>query len=169
MVADVGDRVQELMDAAERAAGQIQADAEAAAAQHETQRRAEADQLVEQRVREIDSIGRSLAGRVEDLQREATELIRELDDAARRLADLGGEAPTAREPWQAASKPSPEPVAYPGTAAQTGGVPEQATLRATQLAVAGTARADIERMLRSDFGVEDPTSVVDRVLRSESS
>ncbi len=171
LVANVGERIQELLDAAERVAGRIQDDAETAAAEHQQQRRAETDRMIGERIREFDSIGRSLAGSVEGLQREARELIQELDDAARRLSELGGDASPGTEPRPAAVKPSPppspQPVAYPGTAARTGVVPEQAVLRATQLAVGGTGRAEIEQMLRSDFGVEDPAPVMDRLLRSE--
>ncbi len=43
---------------------------------------------------------------------------------------------------------------------------DRALLRATQMAVAGSGRADIERALRDELGVGDPGPVIDRVLGS---
>jgi hypothetical protein len=82
------------------------------------------------------------------------------------------------------SGPFPTPVAYPGTRApeapesgepEAGNakpaepVGEEPLLRATQMAVAGASRADIEEALRTEFGVSDPAAVADEILGAEAS
>jgi hypothetical protein len=145
VVDDAGERIQELVDAAER----------------------------------VGALTESLGFRMETLQREAQSLVDVLDQARRSLSELaeaGGAAesrtaaePTAepepRPPQPQAPAPHPVPEARPAPGPSR--VPEQAVLRATQMAVAGTERAEIEQMLRSDFGISDPASVIDRMLRSK--
>jgi hypothetical protein len=43
-------------------------------------------------------------------------------------------------------------------------VPEEALLRATQMAVAGNDRAEIERTLEAEFGITDPHFITDELL-----
>ena len=69
---------------------------------------------------------------------------------------------------------APAPVfAYPGRSASEStpaGVPEsppemeEALLRATQMAVAGSDRLEIEQVLRSEFSIEDPGEIVSEIL-----
>lgn len=66
-------------------------------------------------------------------------------------------------------RPGPAPVAYPGKSAGTGGgnssePPEEAVLRATQMAVAGSSRSEIEATLSDEFGLADAAPVVDDIL-----
>ncbi|HYH62647.1 MAG TPA: hypothetical protein VD766_12340, partial [Solirubrobacterales bacterium] len=67
--------------------------------------------------------------------------------------------------------PGPTPTAYPGTSASSSesAPPEEAVLRATQMAVAGSPRSDIEVALRDEFGLDDPGSVVDDILGPDDS
>jgi hypothetical protein len=74
---------------------------------------------------------------------------------------------------------TPRPVAYDGItdAAPAGDappaaggpadalVPDEALLRATQMAVAGRSREEIEEALRRDFAVANPAAVVDDISR----
>jgi hypothetical protein len=46
-------------------------------------------------------------------------------------------------------------------------VSEDAVLRATQMAVAGNSREEIETVLRTEFGVSDPASVTNEILGPE--
>jgi hypothetical protein len=155
VVDDVGGRIEEIVDAAER----------------------------------VGALADSLGFRLESLQREAQALVDVLDRAKRSLGELAeaAAAPQAREepppapaaeprtrPALAPSRPSPQPAPAPPhpvpearPAASPPRVPEQAVLRATQMAVAGTGRAEIEQMLREEFGVTEPAGVVDRMLRSD--
>lgn len=62
----------------------------------------------------------------------------------------------------------PLPVAYPGTggasAPKLSAMPEEALLRATQMAVAGSRRQEIEETLRDEFELDDPVPVVNDIL-----
>jgi hypothetical protein len=55
---------------------------------------------------------------------------------------------------------TPEPVAYEGTGVEQGPPSEGIRLLATQMAVAGETVGDIERRLRTDFGVTNASQVV---------
>jgi len=46
-------------------------------------------------------------------------------------------------------------------------VPNDAVLRATRMAVAGSSREAIEAELREDFGITDPAAILDDVLGAE--
>ena len=157
VVSNVGERIQEILDAAERVAGEIQAEAETAGAKYLHERKLEADRVFEGRVRELAGTIRTLSARAERLEREAASLVEGLRDANQSMAGITD----AAEPELAAKVPE-RPAASP-----TGRIPEQALLRATQMAVAGSEREDIESMLRVDFGIEDPTLFLDAILRSE--
>lgn len=67
-----------------------------------------------------------------------------------------GEEPEAAPPAEPAVSPSPGPsLADP---------PEEALIKATQLAVAGTERDQIAAVLREEFGLGDPGPVLDRIM-----
>jgi len=81
------------------------------------------------------------------------------------------EAPPTESPAPAEPDPpdpGPKPVAYPGTAAPEADSdslpPEEALLRATQMAVAGSSREEIEVALRDEFSLDDPGAAVDDIL-----
>ncbi len=141
---------------AEGIAAQIRSEAEAAAEQQGRQQQIEAD-----RVREFGEISASLSARLEAIQRDASALLRELDTAMQRLASLGGGLVLAPTPDRPAETTPLEPVAFPGTRAGENGVPKRAALRAAQMAVAGSDRSEIERVLRAEFGIEDPSRILD--------
>jgi hypothetical protein len=194
VVANVGERVQEILDLAERVAGDIRTEAETASERQIADSRREADRVVDERLGELASLTRSLTGQVEAVAREARALIAQLDGARERLADIGAQpdrtdprpdrtdthpvsamptedAPAA--PVDAPAAPVDTPAAPVDAAAEASPdsdgnqIPEQAVLRATQMAVAGVERTQIEHMLRSEFGVDDATTVVDKMLLSE--
>jgi len=164
VVANVGNRVQEILDSAERVAGEIRSEAEAEAKRYLDERRREADLAVADRLREFTDLSQSMAQRVESLQREAALLTEALDEARRSFdADLAASANEAADtPIRQELRPTEDPEAVSDPVP----VPDQAILRATQMAVAGTDRAQIEIMLRTDFGIDDPAAVVNRMLRS---
>ncbi len=173
-VSNVGNRIQEMLDTAERVADEIRADAEAAAANYVHEQRREADRVVSDRARELIELTESLSMRAKQMEEEAGALVAALEDAMQRMARLAGgaEAPAAapgREPLSTPASPVPPvPVAAAqSSAASEERIPEQAVLRATQMAVAGTERTEIERMLRVEFNIDDPAAVVDEMLRSE--
>lgn len=171
VVADVGDRVQEILDAAERVAGDIRADAEARAERYLEERRADADELVGERVGELAELTRTLKTRLEAVQHEAAGLIAELDRTIARMVRVPGQDASVSSdglrPVPTDDRSTPQPVAYPGTR-KASGIPEQALLRATQMAVGGSDRDEIAQVLSSEFGIEDPEAMLDRMLSAGS-
>jgi translation initiation factor IF-2 len=87
-----------------------------------------------------------------------------------RLSQIGRpprqvQRPAASAPARQPSTPDP-PAATPPTAGRSAkssgaGPSEGAILLATQMAVAGGSREQIEERLRNDFGIEDPGSILD--------
>lgn len=173
-------RISEIVDAAERVAHQIQADAEDEASRYLATRKRDADALVNERSAELNDLTGSLTDRVEELKREVDSMSKELERTVERmkgLADTGTSAP--EEVAQSENVPPPRsasiprPVAYSGTEREDAEAEdadagaesrEHAVLRATQLAVAGTERSEIVATLESELGIGDAEAVVDEIL-----
>ena len=108
-----------------------------------------------------------LADAVADVKRlrwEAEDKATELDQAIERLRTLTDRA--ERSP-AVASAPVParrplRPVASPENRA-----PEEALLRATRMAVSGSARSEIEATLREEYDVPDAGRIVEQILGPE--
>ena len=185
-ITDASLKIEGIIDDAERAAADIQADAER-----------EARRLVSENAAQLSAVVDPLVRRVESLRVEADALVHDLEAASLKLVELtegttepspsGGlasaadELPPIDEPEAERSEPaemyeraegssgsSPSPVAYPGKGGNSNSSPahppEEAVLRATQMAVAGSSRSEIEDTLRVEFGLEDARSVVDDIL-----
>ena len=162
-VADVGSRIQEILDLAEEAAGEIRAEAEHAGRSYLRDRQREADRIVHERLSELDAITESLAARATSVEREATAFAAEVEQVRWRLARLVGESPPEPVPGNDVPRDATRPRhASDLTAARDTQV---AALRATQMAVAGAARSEIETMLRDQFGMSD-RAAIDGVLRT---
>lgn len=258
-VSAVGERIQEIIDTAERVAAEIQADAERQAREYLAERRREADRLVESRAAELAEMRNVLTATAGRVEAKTAELVAALDDALARVRENEARAAAMRQdsepaatleptpsPEPAASRPAqngpaeaagehtpagpgesqphhglseqpqsggvaereeglererslqglnPRPVAYPGSAAggseqhdarpeegeasarmqavpdqpaeRRAGDTEAALLRATQLAVAGRNRDEIEATISSEFDLGDPAAVVDQILGSK--
>lgn len=208
-ISSVAEKIQEIVEAAERVAREIQADAEAEASRYREDRRREADALAVDRAARLKELSASLSQHAERVRAEVTSLSAELSRAADELRGDGAAATPVRQappreehqssegdlepseerdlhgkpgwlrrhsPLGRSSGPeTPQPVAYPGSAAgesQNGPrctpegahVPDEALLRATQMAVAGSSREEIEEALRRDFDLADPAAVADEIL-----
>lgn len=171
--ADTAERLEAIVEAAERAAESVIDDAEAQARSYLAQARAEADRVAEGRVAELVDLVDSLLGQAIMLRREAERLQATLEEASTRIgiADRGEPATERPEPL-----PEPEPPrlrAVEGTEAAAEPVMEQrsdaagARLLATQMAVSGSSREEIESRLRNGFEIEDPTAILDAILGPE--
>jgi hypothetical protein len=92
--------------------------------------------------------------------------------------DVPAELHGDRSGWFRRRFDTPRPMAYPGTrdmpavnnassraSAEEAPIPDEALLRATQMAVAGRSREEIEEALRRDFGLANPEAVVDDISR----
>lgn len=197
-VLDAAERVQQIIDAAERAAGEIRASAEREAAEYVASRTAEADRLLDAKSTELAAAMQPLVQRLEQMHQDARDVVEEVERLLRRTGRATAAAPPqgderAPEPSTLAGfrarlldraparrrEPTddvPSVRAFPGadatpaggrgTAAPggSGDASDQALLRATQMAVAGSDRAEIERVLRDELGIAEPGPVVTRVL-----
>lgn len=193
-ITEASQRVGEIIDDAERAAAEIRAEAqeeariEAQRAVNESA--AELASVVSPLVERVEGLRVEAASLMDELQ-VVTERLRKLTqpnesglpasepEALESVsepaieAEPDGPAATsldAQAPESAGSSapPGPVPVPYPGKAAasdpELSGPPEEALLRATQMAVAGNSRPEIEETLRDEFGLDDPVPVVDDIL-----
>jgi cell division septum initiation protein DivIVA len=196
-VSRVARRIEEIVDVAERVAEDIRADADREAERYLEESRRYADRLVDEHAQMAAELDQMLIARAVGLRDELTAMAAELDhtiDSIRDAADgrqsaIGAATPTSESaPAPAAGDGEPDsktppvepglrPVTYPGSRHGPGGpsarratevATEEVLLRATQLAVAGKDRAEIEAMLRDEFDIADPGTVVDSILGSES-
>lgn len=173
--ADTAERLEAIVEAAERAAEKVIDDAEAQARRYLAQARVEADRASVGRGGELSDLIDTLLGQATSLRIEAERLQATLEDARSRL-DLGpgpvqehANAPAdrsreAQAPRLRAVAPDEGPQQSPA-----GGRGEAAGARllATQLAVSGSSREEIEDRLRSRFEIEDTKAILDAILGPE--
>jgi vacuolar-type H+-ATPase subunit H len=173
--ATTAERLEAIVEAAERAAEGVIDDAEAQARRYLAQARAEADRVAEDRVAELSDLVDSLLGQAVSLRREAVQLQATLEEAKARLD--GGEQPQRLEPSAEPSVPRLRAVeeadpAAPGEEAAPRGDARStdaagARLLATQMAVSGSSREEIELRLRNGFQIEDADAILDAILGPE--
>ena len=135
--AEAAQRLARIVDAAEQAAASVIDDAERQARQHLDEARDRADRIVAERLRELAD---------------------ELDPPGATERRTGHLKPVENEAeWEG----DDEPLAprRSGSAA--------ARLLATQMAVSGADRAEIEARLRSGFEIEDTGEILDAILGPE--
>ncbi|TMK57047.1 MAG: hypothetical protein E6G51_07600 [Actinobacteria bacterium] len=177
---DTAERLEAIVEAAERAAQGVIDDAEAQARRYLAQAMAEADRAAEGRSDELYDLIEALLGQAVVLRQEAERLQATLEVARERI-DIGQEvseerpsqpegpaAPRLRavEDRRAPAEFSPEPVAEPVDRRR--GDPAGARLLATQLAVSGSSREEIAERLRNGFEIEDTDAILDAILGPEA-
>ncbi len=188
-LSDAQSKISEVIDAAERVAKDTHADAQDQATSYLDARKRDADTLVANRRAELNEITAGLARRVEDLRGEVDKISMEVGESIERIKSLANSmdepfsAPTdepfsAPAPTEVELHPAPEPQPEEATdvldeapieeAAEPvdGGTQnrEHVVLRATQLAVAGTDRGEIEETLVKEFGIDDAGAIVDEIV-----
>ncbi|MDO8187176.1 hypothetical protein Q7L71_16375, partial [Conexibacter sp. CPCC 205706] len=77
-------------------------------------------------------------------------------------------APPEPAPLRVAQPPAPAAPTPTAAPAPTGELTNAARLVAIEMAVGGASRADVDEHLRSRFGVEDPSPLLDDVFGAES-
>ena len=143
-VSSVGERVETVLEAAERAAADIRKDAERWAEQHMEETRRRADELAAQRVQQLSSITDELLARAQAVVRQSDDLIGALNVASRRAPSVPPPSPKANNDYEPA-----------------GVVSDGARLLAAQMAVAGSNREKVGLRLREEFGIDDPSAILD--------
>ncbi|HYG96939.1 MAG TPA: hypothetical protein VD741_07500 [Solirubrobacterales bacterium] len=169
--ATTAERLEAIVEAAERAAESVIDDAEAQAKKHLAQARAEADRLAAGRVSDLAEMVDSLLEQAQTLRQEAERLQATLEAARARVEAAEGAEPV--QPPDSGEEPSPPRLRAVGAeeAASEAGAKRSdaagARLLATQMAVEGSSREEIERRLRSGFEIEDTEAILDAILGQE--
>jgi hypothetical protein len=168
------ERLAAIVEAAERAAVTVIDDAEAQARRRLEGAEAEADRLIADRLASIAELTDSLVAQAEALRSQSERLVFSLEEAKRRLGADGpatAESGTATRPSHlSAVDPVDEPALEPTELRPDGaeaGTPAGARLLATQMAVSGNSREEIELQLRNRFEIEDTAAILDAILGPE--
>jgi len=162
----------------------------------EDRRDRETLRLTAERAAELSGLLDSLVARARHMQREseamidaAEEALAELRTAARAPSYPGPSREPGREQRMGGFEPSPadaelklsppigrapepregivQPIGERRAEARVGSGREEALLRATQMAIRGRSRAEIEAKLREELGVPRPAEIVDQILGAE--
>jgi len=165
LVTSAAERIGAIVEAAERAAESVIDDAEAQARTYLEESRAEADREAAERRSTQAGLIASLLAEAEALREQAGQMVESLRRAEDELAGKrrSGDAP----------EPRPEPARASHLAAVAdpdetrGGSLAGARLLATQMAVSGSSREEIEQRLKSGFEIDDPAAILDAILGPE--
>jgi hypothetical protein len=178
--ADTAERLEAIVEAAERAAESVIDDAEVQARRYLAQARAEADRMAVGRVGELGDLIETLLGQAVSLRREAERLQATLEEARERIEP--GQAPPAdaQQRPELAEEQEPEeaprlravpvedaPAAAPAQSPEPSSDAPGARLLATQMAVSGSSREEIAERLRNGFEIEDADAILDAILGPE--
>jgi hypothetical protein len=142
-----GERLAAIVDAAEQAALRVIDDAEEEARRYLEEAQARADMIVAERLREAADLLERADGDVPPQLR----LHRVEPDPV----------PAEEEEAELREVPAPEP------SSPAGGGSAAARLLATQMAVSGAGREEIEMRLRNGFQIEDTSEILDAILGPE--
>jgi hypothetical protein len=177
------ERLEAIVEAAERAAEGVIDDAEAQARRYLQESREQAERESSGRVEALSGLTASLLEEAGALRRQAERLQATLEEAKRRLEEGSlTEAPEAPDegqehpPAQISKVTHLTPVAPPTADAEavaldpgstSGNNAAGARLLATQMAVSGSSREEIAHRLRSGFDIEDASGILDAILGPE--
>jgi hypothetical protein len=178
--ATTAERLEAIVEAAERAAESVIDDAEAQARRYLAQAQVEADRLAENRSEELSNLIETLLGQALSLRREAENLQATLEEARGRIEGQVAEAAPA-EPEEPEPEDEPEAPRGPrlravvfeeAPAGEEGAKRSDAAgarLLATQMAISGSSREEIAHRLRNGFEIEDTDAILDAILGPEES
>jgi cell division septum initiation protein DivIVA len=169
---ETAERLEAIVEAAERAAEGVIDDAEAQARRYLAQARAEAARIAEGRLGELSGLIDALVAQAASLGQEVERLQATLEEVRARI-DTGSPADPIqpRQPEQPSEPQAPrlravseveEPAAESDRARAAG-----PRLLATQMAVSGSSREEIEARLRNGFEIDDASAILDAILGPE--
>jgi vacuolar-type H+-ATPase subunit H len=181
-------RLAEIVASAERAARQVIDEAEEEARSRLVDAREEADRIVADRLAGLAELTEEIAAQADALRRQSEALQRALAEAKAELGVEGapaGSTPLGRRAAErdpgVDSDPGPRRSAGPaltvvasadeerrGAAPEPSDTPAGARLLATQMAVSGSSRAEIEERLRTGFAIKDTRAILDAILGPEN-
>jgi hypothetical protein len=154
------ERLAVIVDAAERAALKVIDDAEKEANRYLEEAQARADRIVADRLRE----------EADRLENGGSDLPEPPGPPVEDQLEIDEDPPMSEdepefEPEQ--EVPSIAAVVPPKPAGESGGGSAAARLLATQMAVSGSTRVEIEMRLRNGFEIEDTSEILDAILGPE--
>lgn len=170
-VRDAAERIEAVVEAAERAAESVIDDAEKRASAYLAEAESEADRVVSERLATLSELTDTLFSQAESIRGQTENLLAAIDRAKADLGFEDGSEPASAEGQAglralhltAVDEPfEPEPEPRP-----TAGTPAGARLLATQMAISGNSREEIELRLRNGFEIEDTTAILDAILGPE--
>jgi hypothetical protein len=168
------EEIQQTLATAEREIEMLQAEAEAEAERYMEAARAEAERVERERLVAISAQTDALTEQLHSLRDGVEATLAAID---RTLANLqqqpgvrdGERGPRPLRPRPRMAEAPPPPVDLrqdvpPPPVAPDRPAPEEAMLHATQMAVAGSGREEIEDTLRTEYGLADPARLVTEIL-----
>jgi vacuolar-type H+-ATPase subunit H len=165
------ERLAAIVEAAEQAAVTVIDDAEREAREHLERAEAEADRLVAERLSSLTDLTDTLVAQGEEIRDRSEQLLASLEEARRRLGAAEGSEPQQRgthlSAVAAVEEPVPAEAIEPGADVAEVATPAGARLLATQMAVSGSSRAEIDARLRNGFEIEDTAAILDAILGPE--
>jgi vacuolar-type H+-ATPase subunit H len=185
-------RLAEIVATAEKAARQVIDEAEEEARSRLADAHEEADRIVAERLAGLAELTDEINAQADALRRQAEALQRAVAEAKAGLGAAGDSGPSSLigrrasdrepeadfEPAQNGGRPSGPALSIvgsrtgdePGEPSGDGegnGTPAGARLLATQMAVSGSSRAEIEARLRNGFAITDTRAILDAILGPE--
>jgi hypothetical protein len=147
----VSARVDDVLQAAERAAAAIRQEASEWANKHKAVARRDADKMAGERARELSALAEELVAGASAVIRQSDEFLRALDQSAGTAAGNGA---AAQEDGANDIQPT-EGAELP--------ISDRARLLAAQMAVAESPRDEIAQRLQEEFGIQDAGPMLDRM------
>jgi hypothetical protein len=176
--ATTAERLEAIVEAAERAAEGVIDDAEVQARRYLNETRGRADREAAERLAAFAEVTDSLLEEATALRRQAERLQAALEEAKGRIEGAPSAGRERDEPADhphvskvahltpvAAEEPPPEDPAEPEPVPWNSAA--GARLLATQMAVSGSSREEIEQRLRTRFEIEDTGAILDAILGPE--
>jgi hypothetical protein len=165
--ATTAERLEAIVEAAERAAESVIDDAEAQAHRYLAETRERADREASARLSSFSGLTDSLLAEATALRQQAERLQATLEEAKAKIEADQAPQPEAEEfiapRLRAVALPEEPTFAAEGKRQDPAG----ARLLATQMAVSGSSREEIELRLRNGFEIEDTRAILDAILGPE--
>jgi DivIVA domain-containing protein len=160
--AQAGDQVKAIVEAAERGAQEIRDAAQAEAREHVARVTAAADALRQR----IEQMERDMTQLIIDLREGADRLHGDLDElqaGTDELSTARGAAPAASDPEVPAAAPESAAPDTPAPSAPKNGDSAAARIVALDMALSGTSRDETDRYLAANYDLPDRAALLDEV------
>jgi DivIVA domain-containing protein len=160
--AQAGDQVKAIVEAAERGAQEIRDAAQAEAREHVARVTAAADALRQR----IEQMERDMTQLIIDLREGADRLHGDLDElqaGTDELSTARGAAPAASDPEAPAAAPESAAPDTPAPSAPKNGDSAAARIVALDMALSGTSRDETDRYLAANYDLPDRAALLDEV------